>query len=212
MTYRIVHVIPSLDRGGAEKQLVLLATGLPREQFDVHVCTLTRSGPLAKPLRQAGIALHEIDKRWKVDPLAYYRLGRLLARLQPDLVHTWIFAANSYGRQAARRAGVRRIVAGERCVDQWKVWHELAIDRYLARCTDRIVTNSTGVVDFYAQHRIPREKFQVIPNGIDLPCETPAVARWLRAAPRCWTNWGSPSTPNCSGPWADCGPKNATRT
>ena len=50
MTQRIVHVIPTLDRGGAEKQLVLLASLLPRELFDVHVCVLTRSGPLAEPL------------------------------------------------------------------------------------------------------------------------------------------------------------------
>lgn len=169
MTHRIVHVIPTLDRGGAEKQLVLLTTRLPRELFDVHVCVLTRTGPLAEPLRQAGIPLHFIDKRWKFDPFAYRRLRGLLKKLQPDLVHTWIYAANAYGRYAARAAGVKRIVAGERCVDLWKVWHELAIDRRLARSTDRIVTNSNGVVDFYVQHGIPQEKFEVIPNGIDLP-------------------------------------------
>ncbi len=50
MTRRILHIIPTLDRGGAEKQLVLLATRLPRDKFDVHVCTLTRSGPLSDPL------------------------------------------------------------------------------------------------------------------------------------------------------------------
>ena len=36
--------IPTLDRSGAEKQLTLLATGLPRAQFDVHVVALTRGG------------------------------------------------------------------------------------------------------------------------------------------------------------------------
>ena len=169
MTYRIVHVIPTLVRGGAEKQLTLLATRLPRNLFDVHVCVLTHSGPLAEPLRQADIPIHVLDKRWKVDPVAYRALRRLLRRLEPDLVHTWIFAANCYGRHAARRAGVKRVVAGERCVDHWKSWHELAIDRYLAGRTDKIVTNSRGVVDFYVEHGIPSEKFVVIPNGIELP-------------------------------------------
>jgi len=167
MTHRIVHVIPTLDRGGAEKQLVLLATRLPRELFDVHVCVLTRSGPLVEPLQEAGIPVHRINKRWKVDPVAYRRLGACLRALRPDLVHTWIFAANSYGRAAARRVGVRRVVAGERCVDRWKVWHELAIDRFLARRTDAIVTNSRGVVDFYVSHGIDESKFVVIPNGIE---------------------------------------------
>jgi glycosyltransferase involved in cell wall biosynthesis len=169
---RILQIIPSLDQAGAEKQMVLLATGLARPEFDVHVCALTRLGPLAEPLREGGIAVESIEKRWKVDPAAYYRLRRLIQRLQPDLVHTWIFAANSYGRQAALGAGVKHVLAGERCVDRWKAWHELAIDRHLARKTDWIVTNSSGVRDFYVEHGLPREKFVIIPNGIrvaDIP-------------------------------------------
>ncbi|MHB8969526.1 MAG: glycosyltransferase [Pirellulaceae bacterium] len=173
MTHRILHIIPTLDRGGAEKQLVSLATRLPRDKFEVHVCALTRSGPLSKPLQEAGIPLHTVGKRWKIDPAAYWRLRRLIRDLRPSLVHTWLFAANCYGRQAAFRCGVPHVVAGERCVDRWKVWHELAIDRRLAGRTDRIVTNSSGVVDFYVRHGIPAEKFEVIPNGIE-PESTPS--------------------------------------
>ena len=57
MMRRILQIIPTLDRSGAEKQLALLATGLPRDEFDVHVCALTRGGPLAAELRAAGIPL-----------------------------------------------------------------------------------------------------------------------------------------------------------
>jgi glycosyltransferase involved in cell wall biosynthesis len=81
-------------------------------------------------------------------------------------VHTWLFAANSYGRQAAFAAGVKHVVAGERCVDPWKGTLQLAIDRHLARRTERIVTNSSGVRDFYAGKGLPAEKFAIIPNGI----------------------------------------------
>lgn len=166
-----MHIIPSLDRAGAEKQLTLLACGLPRDDFDVHVLALTRLGPMREPLRQAGIEVTCVEKRWKVDPGAYGRLKRQLVRLRPDLVHTWLFAANAYGRQAARSAGVRHIIAGERCADHWKRWHELAIDRYLARYTDWIVTNSSGVRDFYVQHGIAADRFVIIPNGI-APCSS----------------------------------------
>ncbi len=167
MTQRIMQIIPTLVQGGAEKQLALLATHLPRDEFELHVCVLTHSGPWAQPIEAAGIPLHPIGKRWKLDPLAYRRLVKLLRRVQPALVHTWIFAANCYGRQAAFHAQVPHVIAGERCVDRWKVWHELALDRHLARRTDRIVANSSGVVDFYTQHGIAAEKFDVIPNGIE---------------------------------------------
>jgi glycosyltransferase involved in cell wall biosynthesis len=163
---RILLIIPTLDRGGAEKQLTLLATGLHARGWDVHVCCLTRGGPWQATLAAAGVPVTIIGKPWKLDPLAFWRLKRYIAALQPDLVHTWLFAANSYGRAAALACGVKHVVAGERCVDPWKRSYELVIDRTLARRTERIVTNSSGVVDFYAQHRIPAEKFTVIPNGI----------------------------------------------
>ncbi|MEK6238219.1 MAG: glycosyltransferase [Planctomycetales bacterium] len=166
MTKRILHVVPTLDQGGAEKQLTLLTTGLNRDEFEPHVCALTRGGPYAAELAEAGVPVTVIGKRAKVDPFAYWRLTRFIKRLQPDLVHTWLFAANSYGRAAARQAGVKTLVAGERCVDRWKRWHEFAIDRCLARRTTRLATNSPGVMEFYVQHGLPREKFVIIPNGV----------------------------------------------
>ena len=166
---RVLHIIPTLDRSGAEKQLMLLATRLARDEFDPHVCVLSRSGPYEQDLKQAGVSVTVIGKHLKIDPAAFFRLKRHVASLRPDVVHTWLFAANSYGRAAALAAGVRHIVAAERCVDPWKVWHELAIDRWLAGRTDRIVVNSSGVRDFYVRHGLPVEKFVVIPNGIEPP-------------------------------------------
>jgi glycosyltransferase involved in cell wall biosynthesis len=167
MTTRILQIIPTLVRGGAEKQLTLLATGLPGEEFDVHVAVLTEQGPYLDTLRDQGIPVHLIEKRWKLDPAAYRRLKQHIRRLKPDIVQTWIFAANCYGRQAALAAGVPHIVGSERCVDRWKAWHELALDRYYARRSQRLVVNSAGVRDFYTQHGIAAAKFAVIPNGID---------------------------------------------
>lgn len=166
MTIRVLQIIPTLVRGGAEKQLTELAIGLPRDEFEVHVAVLTHSGPYEETLRAHDIPVTVIGKKWKVDPFAYGRLKAYIKQLRPDLVHTWIFAANCYGRQAALAAGVKHVLAGERCVDRWKVWHELALDRRLAKRTERIVTNSTGVRDFYSEHGIPAEKFAIIPNGI----------------------------------------------
>ncbi|MEX2172735.1 MAG: glycosyltransferase [Pirellulaceae bacterium] len=163
---RLLLVIPTLVRGGAEKQLALLAAGLPRTEFDVHVAVLTHTGPLEATLQQAGVKVTLIGKRWKIDPGAYWRLRRLMRELRPDIVHTWLFAANAYGRQAALSADVKYIVAGERCVDPWKGAVQLAIDRVFARRTERIVTNSSGVKDFYVSRGLPADKFAIIPNGI----------------------------------------------
>jgi len=177
VTQRILLVIPTLDQSGAEKQLSLLARGLKAgagREFEVHVCALTRGGPLEAELAAAGIPVTIIGKRGKVDPLAFYRLVHHVRRLKPAIVHTWMFAANSYGRAAAIRERVPHLIASERCVDPWKQWHQLTIDRYLAQRTERIVVNSPGVSEFYVRKGIPADKFALIPNGID-PAEVPAA-------------------------------------
>ncbi|TWU04299.1 glycosyltransferase family 4 protein [Stieleria varia] len=176
MTIRLALVIPTMDRGGAEKQLCLLAENLPRDEFDVRVFLLTREGPLVDRLRDAGVSVTLIGKRFKADPTALFRLRRELKSFAPDIVHTWIFAANSFGRLAAKWAGVPTILASERCVDPWKSRMHFMVDRWLAKSTAAITTNSEGVRDFYAQHGIDRELFRVIPNGIE-PRRGVAVGR-----------------------------------
>ncbi len=144
----------------------IFITGLPREQFDVHVCALTRGGPCQAELHQAGVPVSVIGKRWRADPQAFWRLVRHVARLKPDLVHTWLFAANAYGYAAARACGVRRVIAAQRCVDPWKGWTELSVDRFLAWHCDCMVANSAGVRDFYVDCGLPAERIRVVPNGV----------------------------------------------
>lgn len=173
---RILQIIPSLDRAGAEKQLTLLAKGLPRDEFDLHVCALTRGGPYAVELETSGIPVHIIGKRWKVEPLAFWKLYRLVCRLQPDLIQTWLFAANSYGRAVAALVGVKAVIASEQCVDLWKNGCQLSIDRFFSRWTETIIVNGMGVRDFYVAQGIAKEKIVVIANGIP----TPSPARITR--------------------------------
>lgn len=164
---RILHILPTFDRSGTGKQLLLVARGLARDGFDVHVAGLARGGPLLDEFHAAGISAAAIGKRLKADPLALARLTRHVSRLQPELVHTWNGVAGTYGRLAARAAGVRHVVAGEYSVDRWKSTWQWFVDRRLALSTDRYVVNSAAIRDDCAQHGLPTEKFYVIPNGVE---------------------------------------------
>lgn len=162
---KLLLIIPTLDRSGAEKQLTLLALGLPKDLFDVQVCLLTRDGPYSKILQKHNIPYFLIGKKGKLDLRAYLRLKKLIRNFNPDIVHTWLFAANAYGRKAAWACHVPVIIAGERCVDPWKkFWHDW-IDRKLAKITDRIAVNSQGIKDFYVAKGLDPNLFTVIPNA-----------------------------------------------
>lgn len=166
MRLKVCQVIPTLDQGGAEKQMALLAGHMDRARFEPHVVVLTRSGPLESELKERGVHVHFVEKKGKLDPTALLRLTKKLREIAPDIVHTWLFAANSYGRVAARRANVPVLIAAERCVDPWKRWWHHAIDKRLLKSTDAIATNTTAISDFYNRHGIPKELFEVIPNAI----------------------------------------------
>lgn len=166
---RITFVIPTLDQSGAEKQLTLLATRLPRDEFEPSVVALTRGGPYLDSLVAAGVPVSVLHKRFKFDPWAWHRLKRELQRQKPDILHTWLFAANAYGRMALpANTSVRRIVS-ERCVDSWKSRWQIWIDRYLISRTDQLLGNSPSVVEFYTQLGMPAERCLCIHNGIEIP-------------------------------------------
>jgi glycosyltransferase involved in cell wall biosynthesis len=172
----VLQLIPTLDRSGAEKQMVLLAKGLPKGRFRAEVAALTRLGPLEQELREAGIPVTLIGKPLKVDPFALGRLTRFMKEKQFDVVQTWVFAANAYGRVAASRAKVPVVVTAEMAVDLWKTRAHLAIDRALASRCDRVVGNSHAVVDFYRKEGVPEDKLAMIYSGV-AATEPPDVDR-----------------------------------
>lgn len=164
---RILHIIPTLDQSGAEKQLALTALHLPREKYDVRVIAVTRGGHYERVLHDAGVDVHVIGKRFKWDPMTLYRLYAMIKEFQPDIVQTWLFAGNAYGRVAAHWAKVPHIIASERCVDEWKSGYHFLIDRFLMRWTDRIVVNAEGIRRFYVRQGLTDQSITTIPNAIE---------------------------------------------
>jgi glycosyltransferase involved in cell wall biosynthesis len=167
--HRILHIVPSLARSGTTAQLALLLAGLPRNEFEAHVTALDCGGSAAEDFRRLGIEPKIIGRRWKADPIAWWRLRRHLAELRPQLVQTWQFEANSYGRIAALSIGTGSMVATERAVDTWKSDLEFIIDRRLAKRTDRIVVDSVAVREFYVAQGLPAEKLTIIRSGVTVP-------------------------------------------
>jgi len=164
---KVCMVIATLEQGGAEKQLAMLATNLDRSRFEPAVVALSRGGHYRKVLQERAVECAIVGKKRAVSPAALLRLTRVLSGLEPDIVHTWMFTANAYGRVAARLAGIRRVVVSERDVDLWKGPLRLWLDRVLARATDCVVANSDSVARWLGRNGIPPALTAVIPNGFD---------------------------------------------
>ncbi len=174
---RVAHLIATLDRGGAETQLARVVPALDRSRYEPAVFTLRREGPLAEPIRSAGVPLRVIGQRHRFHHLAFLRLPRMLAAFRPHVLHTWLFTSHFYGRLAGIAARVPVLVIGERCVDLWKTPLHWMIDRRFARRTDAIVANARVTLDFLGTKGVTAPVMRIIPNALDPALSGPFPVR-----------------------------------
>jgi len=172
---RVAFVIPTLDQSGAERQLTILASALPGHADEVLVIALNRGGTYADQLRAAGIRVVVLGKRFRFDPLTYMRLRSALHRFQPQIIQSFLFAANAYVRLPGVAPAGSRIVVSERCVDLWKSNWQLYLDRRLVSRTDAMTANSASVASFYESVGMQRHRIHVIPNA--MPLHSPEFSR-----------------------------------
>lgn len=173
MKKRILQIIPELDRSGTSKQIVLLARGLPRDQFDVQVCLLASDGPHSAALLEGRIPVAGVGRRWRLDPLAWWRLRRHVLRLGPDLIHTWLPDANLYGRAVAGERGLPHVVVGQPWIARPGRWLEAAAEGHAARHASALVVSSPAAGDLWMRRGLSAERIAVIPHGV--PAATPGA-------------------------------------
>ena len=164
---KILHVLFTLQTGGAEYVALNLLERLDGHRYDRHVVSLTGEGDLADAFRRQGVQVHMLHKRSGLDPMLALRLLRLCRRLRPDIVHTHNATPWLYAVLAAKGSGAslyhtehsnlfphqRRLMRAE---------------RWLARWTDVIISDSEKVKRHLVERQgLPGRKITTILNGID---------------------------------------------
>lgn len=171
---RILHVIETLDFGGAEKIVVALANSLARDH-DVTVCCLKRTGVLATEL-DPRIDVVCFDKKEGNDYLLPWRLERFIRTRSYDVVHThnWaVFLDGGIGGARARAPFLIHTAHGPypdyppTLLGRSKKGLRRLLERRLARRFGAIVTVSHAIADYVTRDvGIPRSHVHVIHNGI----------------------------------------------
>jgi glycosyltransferase involved in cell wall biosynthesis len=87
---RVVHIVPLLSPGGAERVAVHIARGLNRQRYEPVVISLSgRVGcDLDHMLEVAGIEVRYLGKRPGFDYRLYRRVHSALKEYEPDVIHT----------------------------------------------------------------------------------------------------------------------------
>ena len=87
---KVIHIVPLLSPGGAERVAVHILSGLNRQRFEPIVISFApRVGcDLDQMLDEAGVEVRYLGKRPGFDFRVYRKLDGVLREYQPDVIHT----------------------------------------------------------------------------------------------------------------------------
>ncbi|WP_337844906.1 glycosyltransferase [Thermus sp.] len=93
MRLRVLHVIPDLGPGGAERLLVDLMGAMDKERFEVVAVSLypSRGTLLEKEAERKALKVFFLRKRKGLDPKVMLQLFRLILDYRPHVIHTHLY-------------------------------------------------------------------------------------------------------------------------
>lgn len=163
----IVLLVASLERDGAETQLVLLARQLQDWGWPVRIVAML-------PINGFGTDIDDLEVQYLgmtrsgINPGAVLRFIQLVKDERPAALVSFTNPANLFGRIVGHLCGIPVIVSsirGERLGGRLRT---LAM-RLTARLDTLTTANSTAVGASLVRRRlVAEERLRVIPNGIDL--------------------------------------------
>ena len=178
---KILHIITGLNNGGAEATLFRLTTNdANNEHIVISMMDLGTYGPR---LIEKGVRVETLNlKRGSLNPIAFYKLYKLVKSVNASVVQTWMYHADLVGGLAAKLAGSPAIVWGIRnstlSAEKTSLMSRLVVkicahlSKYIPH---RIVSCSIDAVNVHEKLGYRSSKFYVIPNGFDLTKLSPNI-------------------------------------
>jgi glycosyltransferase involved in cell wall biosynthesis len=172
---RVLHLITETGSGGAQIMLRNVTTRMNRARFENHVVSMMEAGSIAALLEADGIGVESLEmRRGTPDPRALLRLVRILRRVRPDIVQTWLYHADLLGTAAA---WVTRVPALA-----WNIRNSTMDPKLFAAVTrmslrllawlsprpDAVVTNSRAAIRMHEELGYRPRLWKFLPNGFDI--------------------------------------------
>jgi glycosyltransferase involved in cell wall biosynthesis len=165
----VVHVVLSLDIGGAERNVINQIRQAPALEQTVSVVCIERAGTLAPVAETLGARVISLDKQPGLQLRLGKRLARVLGGLKPDVVHTHQIGCLFYVGLAGRRMRLPLVVHTEHGREDYDRLRTRWLGRMASQQANRFYCLTKDLSDFVAGHRVcPGRKIRLIENGIDL--------------------------------------------
>ncbi|MBW2131807.1 MAG: glycosyltransferase [Deltaproteobacteria bacterium] len=177
---RILHLITTLDVGGAEVMLLRLLAALDPERFSNRVVCMAGPGEIGGRIEAGGIPVTYL--RFRPQEIPAFGIGKwfaLLRAFRPDILQAWMYHANVFSLSAYFLRNRPRlfwnIQASGRSPSEFKPFTRdlIRVSRYFSGCPEAVIINSRKGVSDHMKMGYRREKIHYIPNGFDLAAHVP---------------------------------------
>lgn len=172
---RVLHVIDSLDLGGAQTVLVNLAHFRDRSKIEIEVAPMHGRGVFADALEKEGVRVHFLS-RGKFPPGYLASLPRVLGRGKYDVIHFHLFGSNWIGKPLAALCGQRVLINHDHCNDRARTGSSFAkiIDAAANRLSSHIYAVSRSTREsLIACEKLDPAWVTFLANGVDTATFTP---------------------------------------
>lgn len=161
-----------------------LCKGLAPERYALSICSLTPEWAMFDQYELSHVTRIECYKKIGIDPAIICRLAKIMRTGHYDIVHTWLYTANTWGRIAARLAGVPVVIGSLRVTSDWQSRTRTTISQILVPLADVMIANAQAVRDSDMAKLLVHPAYEVIYNGVDTKRFLPIDPHQVRQARR----------------------------
>lgn len=183
---KVLHIISSLNDGGAEGVLYKIASYDDSQDIEHAVITLTEGEKYRRLLLDKGVFVKELHMHGITKSfLAFFILWLYIIRERPFVVQTWMYHADVIGGAASLLAGVRNIVwnirsgeihSSQKLTTRIFIKFSVLLSNFIPR---RIVSCSNRAIDIHKKIGY-KGSFSLIDNGVNENIFYPSVSKRLK--------------------------------
>lgn len=172
---KIIHLITSLNTGGAEVMLAKLLASMDRARFENAVISLTVKGNIGAQIEKSGIRVTCLGTSGtSAFVRAAWQFRRILHRERPDIVQSWLPHADLVATVASPFSGRDRLIWNVR--SSWLDLNAyprsfrwtLRLLAALSAVPNAVVVNSNAGRQFHESLGFRPHRWVFIPNGFAL--------------------------------------------
>jgi len=172
---KIVFLIRSLERSGAERQLVLLAREIYKKGYSVSVVVFYDKGPLEDELLKSGVPVFSLHKSGRWDLIKF--TARFLYRIKmekPDILYSFLTTANLLALLVRGFFPRVKVIWGLRASHMDLKYYDgfsnltSFFENKIAFLPHRVIANSYAGAQYATQVGFPKKRIRIVHNGIDI--------------------------------------------